>query len=300
MKDETDHSLSISRRVFLALSMMMAWPFQDSRAAQPLRLVAMSEEQKNRKQHFLAQKRPTTASSIADAIVIKDDNVFFIAQPDGNVPLEDGHGYGLYYHDCRFLNAYEFRISGSLVPALGASATAGFMGQFELTNPGLKTSGGKDVKKESIGIRWQRIIDSRHLTLHDLVVFEHYGRHTVDFPASFTFRAAFEDLYAVKGALHEQLGVQREHGWIDGKLHYLYEGKDGVYRSMTVHFSPTVGTIDGETAHFQMTLDPDETKQLLISLVIRESRDAREVQPQPLMEPDIKQLEVRLHRDAEA
>lgn len=69
---------------------------------------------------------------------------------------------------------------------------------------------------------------------------------------------------------------------------------------MTVHFSPAVGTIDGETAHFHMTLEPDEIKQLLISLVIRESRDAREVQPQPLMEPDIKQLERELHRDAEA
>lgn len=203
MKDEFEHSLPISRRVFLALSMMLAWPFQDGRAAQPLWLVAMSEEQKNRKQHFLAQKRPMTASSIADAIVIKDDNVFFIAQPDSNVPVEGGHGYGLYYHDCRFLNAYEFRISGSLAPALGASATAGFMGQFELTNQDLKTSGGKDVKK-TLGIRWKRIIDSRHLTLHDLVTFEHYGRQTVEFSTSFTFRAAFEDLYAVKGSLQER------------------------------------------------------------------------------------------------
>ncbi|HKN88133.1 MAG TPA: glycogen debranching N-terminal domain-containing protein, partial [Nitrospiraceae bacterium] len=155
MNDEADDR-SISRRTFLTLSAVFAWPFHDRPASQLLLFTAMSEAQKNRKEHFLAQKRPTTASSIADAIVIKDDNVFFIAQPDGNVPVEGGHGYGLYYHDCRFLNGYEFRISGSLAPALGASATAGFMGQFELTNPDLHTSNDKDVKKESIGIRWQR------------------------------------------------------------------------------------------------------------------------------------------------
>jgi glycogen debranching enzyme len=303
MKDDADHR-SISRRTFLALSAVFAWPFPDRHASRfpadrrPL-LVAMSEEQKNRKEHFLAQKRPTTASSIADAIVMKDDNVFFITQPDGNVPLEGGHGYGLYYHDCRFLNAYELRISESLAPALGASATAGFMGKFELTNPDLKTSGGKSVKKESIGIRWNRMIDSRRLALHDSLIFEHYGREPADFPVSLTFRAAFEDLYAVKGTLQEQLGVRLEHTWIDGMLHYVYEGKDGVYRSLTIHFSPAVERTDGETAHFHVSINPDETQEFLLSLVIRESRDPRDVHPQPLKEPDRQQLEAGLHRDAE-
>jgi glycogen debranching enzyme len=300
MKDDSHSSFSISRRTFLTLSVAFTWPFYDASATHRPLLIAMSEEQRNRKEHFLAQKRPTTASSIADAIVLKDDNVFFVAQPDGNVPVEGGHGYGLYYHDCRFLNGYEFRLSGSLAPALGASATPGFMGQFELTNPDVQTSDGKSVKKESIGIRWQRIIDSRHLALHDSVTFEHYGRQTADFPVSFTFRSTFEDLYTVKGTLQEPLGVQREHRWIDGMLHYFYEGKDGIYRSLTVHFSPPVEQTDGETARFRVTLGPDEKKQWLISLVIRESRDAREVQPQPLKEPDLKQLETELHQEAQA
>ena len=299
MKDKAD-GRSISRRTFLTLSAVFAWPFHERDAGYAPLLAAMSEEQKNRKQHFLAQKRPTTASSIADAIVIKDDNVFFIAQPDGNVPVEGGHAYGLYYHDCRFLNAYEFRIAGSLAPALGASASAGFMGQFELTNPDLHTSNDKDVKKESIGIRWQRIVDSPLLALHDSVIFEHYGRQPADFPISFTFRSAFEDLYAVKGTLQEQLGVRREHRWIDGMLHYFYEGKDAVYRSLTVHFSPPVEQTDGETAHFHVTLNPEEKKEFLVSLVMRESRDAREVHAQPLKERNIKQLESERRHDAQA
>jgi len=103
----------------------------------------------------------------------------------------------------------------------------------------------------------------------------------------------------VKGALQEPLGVRLEHTWIDGKLHYLYEGKDGIYRSLTVHFSPPVEQIDGETAHFHVALRPDETKRLLISLVLRESRDLREVQPQRLKERNIERLEAELHKDAQ-
>lgn len=117
---------------------------------------------------------------------------------------------------------------------------------------------------------------------------------------SFTFRSAFEDLYAVKGTLHEPLGVRREQRWVNGMLHYFYEGRDGMYRSLTVHFLPAVDTTDDDTAHFDVRLDPGEKRQFLISLVLRESRNARDVPPQPLKQTNIAQLETGLRRDAEA
>lgn len=97
--------------------------------------------------HFLTQKRPSTASSIADAIGLKDENVFFLCEQDGNVPREDGHAYGLYYHDRRYLNGYEFRLDGKPAPALGGSATPGFMGTFELFNQEMKTPDEITIKK---------------------------------------------------------------------------------------------------------------------------------------------------------
>jgi hypothetical protein len=36
--------------------------------------------------------------SIAEAVVIKDENTFFLTEADGRVPLDDDHGFGLYYH----------------------------------------------------------------------------------------------------------------------------------------------------------------------------------------------------------
>jgi hypothetical protein len=60
-----------------------------------------NEDVRQRKQRVLTKRTPSTVSSIADAIVIKDEDLFFLARPDGRVPSEDAHGYGLYYHDCR-------------------------------------------------------------------------------------------------------------------------------------------------------------------------------------------------------
>jgi 5-deoxy-D-glucuronate isomerase len=41
---------------------------------------------------------PATVGGIADAVVIKDQDVFFLSKPDGSVPINGQHGYGLYYH----------------------------------------------------------------------------------------------------------------------------------------------------------------------------------------------------------
>src|SRR5438309_1516051 len=71
----------------------------------------------------------TTSStrSIAHAVVVKDEDTFFLTEPDGSVPLEPGHGFGLYYHDCRFLNGYELFIGGRKPEGLVWNADRGFM-----------------------------------------------------------------------------------------------------------------------------------------------------------------------------
>ncbi|MEW6299408.1 MAG: glycogen debranching N-terminal domain-containing protein, partial [Thermodesulfobacteriota bacterium] len=70
------------------------------------------QEEHEREDRVLTQGEPSIVHSITDAVVVKDGDLFFLTTPDGIVPLEDGHGYGLYYHDCRFLNGYELDLGG--------------------------------------------------------------------------------------------------------------------------------------------------------------------------------------------
>ncbi|HEY8490086.1 MAG TPA: glycogen debranching N-terminal domain-containing protein, partial [Dehalococcoidia bacterium] len=52
---------------------------------------------------------------------------------DGSVLVKDSHGFGLYYHDCRYLNGYELRLAGTEPHPLVSTAARGYMAVFELT-----------------------------------------------------------------------------------------------------------------------------------------------------------------------
>ena len=45
------------------------------------------QEQEERKQRVLTHGAPAVVRSIADAVVVKDGNLFFLTEPDGRVPL---------------------------------------------------------------------------------------------------------------------------------------------------------------------------------------------------------------------
>ena len=61
---------------------------------------------------ILANKVPAVARSIARAFVLKDGDVFFVADQRGILPEKGPHGYGLYHHDCRFLSGYRVLLDG--------------------------------------------------------------------------------------------------------------------------------------------------------------------------------------------
>ncbi len=106
-----------------------------------------------------AQGRPT---NIASAVVIKDEELFLLCETSGGIPLGNEQGFGLYYHDCRFLNGYEVAIGGFPPNALAVNSERGFMAEFELTNRDLKNSGKK--KNNSPKTWWLKNSVNKELT----------------------------------------------------------------------------------------------------------------------------------------
>src|SRR5579885_2853808 len=91
------------------------------------------EEQHHRRQRVLTQGIPSIAGSISAAVVAKHDNLSFLAPRNGEIPLHGRHGFGLYYHDCRYLNGYEMLIGDVHPESLAATAAAGSRAAFQLT-----------------------------------------------------------------------------------------------------------------------------------------------------------------------
>lgn len=211
--------------------------------------------------------------SIAHAVVIKDEEMFFLAETDGSVPLERGHGFGLYYRDCRFLDGYELRVGGKRPEVLVWNADRGYLATIGLSNGDIEMPDGRPLVKHKVEIRWSRLISSSELALHDTLEFRSLTHLPISFTVSLSFRASFEDIFAVRGHLQGRRGRLRPPAWSDGALIFSYLGADGLNRSLTIHFSPSPVETEERAAHFEVTLGPRESRQIEVSLLLAESPD---------------------------
>jgi hypothetical protein len=96
-----------------------------------------------RKEHVLTRGQSSMTRGIGEAVVIKGKNLCCLTESGGSVPIEDGHGFGLYYHDCRLLDGYEMKIDGARPTELVCTAAQGFIAVIELTNPDLQEEVGE-------------------------------------------------------------------------------------------------------------------------------------------------------------
>ncbi|HXG67376.1 MAG TPA: glycogen debranching N-terminal domain-containing protein, partial [Blastocatellia bacterium] len=245
-----------------------------------------TEEKHARKQRVQTHGRASVTRSIADALVIKDGDIFFLTEPNGAVPMGGEHGFGLYYHDCRYLDGYEMKLAGATPEVLIATASRGFMAVIEMTNVDMRMADGRLLPKETLGIRWERIIDSDGLRLCETLSFRNYGQEPAEFPVSFSFESEFEDVFAVRGMFREQLGKIEPPEWKDGALYFKYDGADGVYRQLSVHFDPAPQSTDHTTAHLRIALQPEETRRVRLSFQIAECADRAAAQPAAGPHPD--------------
>ncbi|HWP42213.1 MAG TPA: glycogen debranching N-terminal domain-containing protein [Blastocatellia bacterium] len=242
---------------------------------------------------------PSTTRSIINTIVMKDGDVFLVTDYDGRVPLQGGHGLGLYYHDCRYLNGYEMRLSGKRPESLVWNAERGFMSVIGLTNPGLKVSDGFSIQKHNIEIKWERAIQGSNLTLYDVICFRSVTPQPTCFRASLTFQSEFEDIFAIRGMAQERRGRLFPPEWRNGALHFMYEGADGQYRGLTICFSPDPVEVIGSTARFAIDLQPRESKEIHVSLLVVESPDRREVETSKCPVGNLKWVEFSLGRSSD-
>lgn len=225
---------------------------------------------------------PADIESIADAVVIKDGDPFFLCPPDGFIPIRTGHGYGLYHHDTRFLSGYEVTLNGSRLAPLAGVAVSSNTALLELTNPTIDLDDGRSVAKERLAVRWTRELDGDRPELHDRIAIHNYSAEDASLTLQFGFAVEFEDVFEIRGMMAQRRGQLHDPRWDGDRLGFRYDGRDGVVRTLTVTFDPTPARHDG--ARCEVDLDvPSRGKEVIdIRLHIGEQ-----------MEPGAKPIERR-------
>jgi glycogen debranching enzyme len=256
------------------------------------------KENHQRKQRLLRHGATALVPSIAEAMVLKSGDLFFLCERDGRVPLQDHHGLGLYYHDCRFLKGYELKIGDILPDALASTVYQGYAGLFDLTNPDIHLPNDHLIRKEQLGIKWERTVNRAENALSDLFTFQNFGLEKVEFPIALSFRADFEDIFQVRGIEPEVRGKLHRPSWKKGVLHFSYDGADHIFRGLAVYFSRQPDTMEGETARFRITLEPRASLSMAVSVVVAESTDETAIQPQAQFQPDLGKLQPALEHES--
>ncbi len=230
-------------------------------------------DESQRRTHILTRASPAIGRSIADAFVIKDGDVFLVADDGGDVPEEGPHGFGLYYHDCRFLDAYVLRIGDETPIPLVSTSSAGFKGVFELTNPDLADAGGGPLEKHNLALRWDRVVEGARRALHDVISVHNFAPREVVVSLSLSFRSEFDDVATVRGLLPKQPGTLHPPRWEKHCLCLRYDGRDRIRRTTDVHLWRPPDQTSGGTARFALRIAP-ETEQRRIALLHPPRRDA--------------------------
>jgi glycogen debranching enzyme len=183
--------------------------------------------------------------------VIKEGEPFFVCPPNGQIPSGTDHGFGLYHHDTRFLNHYEFEIADVVAHPLAAGASGG-LGVIELTTPQLDVDGTR-IEKDQLAIHWARRLEHDPPGLRDRFTLRNYQDGEARVVLRFRFGAAFEDVFLVRGLLDERAGKLHRPQWDTDSLVFGYDGHDGVTRRLRI--SPGSPPLSRDDRGFEIRLD---------------------------------------------
>jgi glycogen debranching enzyme len=228
-------------------------------------------DQGERKAHVLTKYSASVVRSIADAVVIKEGEPFFLCPPDGQIEVSGSHGFGLYHHDTRFLSGYELTVAGAKPNPLASTAVTGSLAMLELTTPEIDLDGGGTIGKERLAIRWSRELDGDAARLVDRITCRSYDADAARLPIGLSFAADFEDVFVVRGLLRELPGQLHDPAWESGRLVFRYEGHDGVDRTLTISVKPEPATADAGSCEVWVEVPGHGEAEIEVRLDIDES-----------------------------
>ncbi|WP_167484221.1 amylo-alpha-1,6-glucosidase [Mesorhizobium tamadayense] len=225
---------------------------------------------------MLAKRHPAMVDSIAGAVTVKSLDLYYVVASDAQIPLKGEHGFGLYFHDCRFLGGYRMALAGVAPIVLASTAQKGYAALFELTNPDLHFEREEPIPKDELGIRWERILDAGQTCVREVLTIQNFGHRAHGFPLTLQFRAGFEDIFDVRGLVRQDLGRAERPAWRDGRLHFVYHGADRLRRTATIAFSPQPDATHETTAEFRINVPAGEARTIAVTIELREVSEEAE------------------------
>lgn len=235
------------------------------------------EPSKNRgiRQAWDIYKKHTQSTSIANALVIRDDELTLVTLPNGEIPLEDNYGYGLYYHDCRFLSGFLIKLMGVPPTRILSSDERGFRSTLVATNPDIRDCTGKPVEKETIMGRLVTTIPG--LVQHTQTI-HNFNTFAVTMNLTYEFDADFLDMFTIRGITPPTNGTVLPARCEGKRLILSYEGEDGHTRNTYIAFDQPPTKVERKACTFELHIEPHGSTTINLEIAVEDVRPGQKPQ----------------------
>jgi len=169
--------------------------------------------------------------------------------------VKDNFGYGLYYHDCRFLSGYTLTVNGKYLTEILIGAQSGFDSIVILTNPDMEDNNGNFINKETLSIGRDIAIPG---CVVETITIRNFNMAAVALDLTLDFKSDFNDIFTVRGLTEgvdgKILPITYDSG--NSTLHIPYMGKDGHRRITKIEFDTPPSKVENGSCTFSICLDP--------------------------------------------
>lgn len=185
-----------------------------------------------------------TALTFDSRTVLKENEVFLVCDPAGNIRARSREGQGLYFRDTRYLSLYELTIEEFDLWLLSSAGDQPFMGNLQLANLHSERPNGSGlpIGARTISVRRNRfILDG----LHERIGFFNYNPFQVEVTVRLALGSDFRDMFEVRGyARRHRRGMVAQPVADEHTVTLSYVGLDGVQRRTEIAFDPTPTTVE--------------------------------------------------------
>lgn len=212
--------------------------------------------------------------------VLKQGETFAIFNRIGDMFADGSKEQGLYHTGTRFLSALSLRVDGERPLMLGSSVKDdNVLLAVDLTNPVLSRGEAGQIPHGTLHLfrgtfLWQGVCYQRNRLYN-------YGQTAVDLMLSVEVGADYADLFEVRGERRAKRGSRRETETTSQQILLGYRGLDDVERHTRISFSPQPDTVSKTLAHFEVHLEPGESKEFYVEIACEVDRESPDSFPHP-------------------
>ena len=200
---------------------------------------------------------------------LKAGDAFAVLDTNGDCGSVPDSPEGLFFQDTRYLSRFELRFEGKRPLLLGSAIQDDNAAlTVDLTNPDIRPGEDTALPRDIIALNrtkflWQGV-------LHERIGLRNYDGQRRVFHLECRFDADFRDLFEVRGMQRAQRGTTSVKALGPDRVAFSYNGLDGIVRQTMLRFEPWPTRIESHRVVYEMALEPDERRSILITIACDE------------------------------